>query len=398
MTENTVDAPQPEKPSSDDASFSMEAQMLNALEIFHYENRFRESVFVIALEQEVPLSNILTDLRVLQASDIRVILFCRDTPTLEAELHEWSLRGAKFRYFRHPINKDVTKTMNNVIRRELNADVIPVIALDQVAEDDPRKPFTSRAERAKSFALQALDTAQDFSARKIFFLSSFKGLEIDGKLKSHPSEDDIRGYLQGGQTINIGREQLAFIQEQFVDRGIEIALLEGASGILFQEIFTHRGKGTLFTEDYPNVIRRGELHDVTDISLLMKPSISSGAILPVSEDDIAAADESYFLFTVNGVIVAASRLVDYRESCELAKFSTLPRFQGKGRARKLALAMVEEARLRGKKYVFALSIEPKMWEFFQDLGFEPIEREALPSRWRSEYDFKRPSRAFRLEL
>src|SRR5262245_58337570 len=107
----------------------VEAQMLNALELFHYENRFRDSVFVIALEPEIPLSDIVTDLRVIQASDIKVILFCRDTPELSEELHRWSLRGTSFRYFQHPLGKDITKTFNNVLRRELKAGVVPVIAL-----------------------------------------------------------------------------------------------------------------------------------------------------------------------------------------------------------------------------------------------------------------------------
>lgn len=376
----------------------IEAQMLNALEIFHYESRFRESVFVIALDADIPLSNILTDLRVIQASDIRVVLFCRDAPELADELLRWTNRGTKFRYFLHPLGKDITKTFNNVLRREINAGVIPVIALSGVGEEDPKKPFTFRAERAKAFALQALDTAQDFAAQKVFFLTSFRGLEVDGKLKSHPSEEDIKRFLQGGHTINIGRDQLMFIQEQFVDRGIEIVLLEGTGGALFQEIFTHRGKGTLFTEDYPNVIRRGELADVTDISLLMKPYVATGAILPVGEDEIAASVNSYFLFTVNGVIVASARLADFGEACELAKFSTLPRFQGKGRARKLALAMIEEAKLQGKRKLFALSIEPRMWEFFTELGFEEVARETLPEEWRKTYDFSRPSKAFLFEL
>lgn len=378
---------------------SIESQMLSALEVFHYESKFRESVFVIALDPEIPLSNIVTDLRVIQASDIKIILFCRHVTDISDELQRWNLRGAKFRCYVHRLGKDITKTFNQTIRRDLNAGVVPVIALEgSVPEEDSRKPLTSRALTAKAFALQALDTAQDFAARKVFFLSSFRGLEVDGVLQSHPSEEEIRGFLQGAQTINIGREQLSFIQEQFVDRGIEIALLEGKSGALFQEIFTHRGKGTLFTEDYPNIVRRGELQDVTDISLLMKPSIAAGTILPVSEDSIAEHIESYFVYTVNGAIVASARLVEYGEACELAKFSTLPRFQGKGRARVLALKMIDEASKLGKRFVFALSIEPKMWQFFEGLAFAEVPREDLPEQWKSGYDFTRPSKAFRLEL
>ena len=373
--------------------------MLSALEIFHYESRFRNSIFVLALEPEVPLASILTDVRVIQASDIQIVLFCRETPTLRDELGLLNLRGSRFRHFPHPLGKDVTKTFNSIIRKELHEGAIPVLALQNTEGDlDPKKPFTNRAKVARAFALQALDTAQDFSARKVFFISSFRGLEVDGVLQSHPSETEIRSFLDGDKPINIGKEQLNFIQEQFVDRGIEIVLLEGKSGSLFQEIFTHRGKGTLFTEDYPNIIRRAVLSDVTDLSLLMKPSIAEGVILPVTEDQIAEQIDTYFVYTVNGAIAASARLADFDEACELAKFCTLPRFQGKGRARQLAIEMIDAARKAGKKYVFALSIEPKMWEFFSALGFVEVERETLPASWRESYNMKRPSKGFSLSL
>ncbi|MFN8392726.1 MAG: GNAT family N-acetyltransferase [Bdellovibrionota bacterium] len=375
----------------------IEAQMLNALELFYYESRFRENVFVIALEEDIPVSKILTDLRVIQASDIRVILFCRETPGLAEYLEQQNMRGSRFKHYPHRLGKDVTKTFNSVIRKDLAQRAIPVLALQgEPSGSDPM--LTPRVVTARAFALQALDTAQDFSARKVFFLSSVRGLEVDGVLQSHPSENEIRQFLDSACSINIGKEQLAFIQEQFVDRGIEIALLEGKSGNLFQEIFSHIGKGTLFTEDYPNVIRRAELADVIDIAVLMKPSVAAGVILPVPEDEIAAHIESFFVYTVNGAIVASARLADYGEGCELAKFSTLPRFQGKGRARQLAIEMIEAARKLKKQYVFALSIEPKMWQFFEALGFHEAPRESFPLGWREGYDLHRPSKGFRLDL
>jgi len=50
------------------------------------------------------------------------------------------------------------------------------------------------------------------------------------------------------------------------------------------------------------------------------------------------------------------------------------------------------------EYVFALSINEKMWTFFKNLGFSEVERKELPQQWQNQYDFSRPSRAFRLVL
>jgi N-acetylglutamate synthase-like GNAT family acetyltransferase len=60
--------------------------------------------------------------------------------------------------------------------------------------------------------------------------------------------------------------------------------------------------------------------------------------------------------------------------------------------------MIEEARLLGKKRLFALSIEPRMWEFFEELGFHRVDRNTLPEEWQRSYDFSRPSKAFLLAL
>ncbi len=58
----------------------------------------------------------------------------------------------------------------------------------------------------------------------------------------------------------------------------------------------------------------------------------------------------------------------------------------------------EEARAQGKKFVFSLSIEPKMWQFFLGLGFVETDRATLPEEWQKGYDLSRESKGFRLDL
>ena len=83
---------------------------------------------------------------------------------------------------------------------------------------------------------------------------------------------------------------------------------------------------------------------------------------------------------------------------EVAQFATLARYRGKGRARELAQHLVEAARQQGFHGVFALSLDERMWAFFQELGFREVPRETLPSRWAAQYDMGRPSRAFAKDL
>lgn len=235
-------------------------------------------------------------------------------------------------------------------------------------------------------------------AKKIFFLSQFRGVEVGKRLVYQLTPAEIERLIAGNEETSVGADRLNFLLEENVSTGISLVVVEAKAGRLFLEVFTHRGKGTLITRHYPDEIRRGRLGDVTELSLLMRPSILAGVILPTTDDEIATNISSYFLYTVNDALVACTRLIDYGDSSELAKFCTLPRYQGKGRARDLTRRMIEEGRAQRKKFVFALSVSPKMWEFFTELGFREVPRETLPESWKEKYDFTRPSKAFRLDL
>ena len=63
-----------------------EAKLLDALELFQYSYRFRHSLFLLLLDPSVPLTGILTDLKLLQSSHISVMLVCRDYPELQTKL------------------------------------------------------------------------------------------------------------------------------------------------------------------------------------------------------------------------------------------------------------------------------------------------------------------------
>jgi N-acetylglutamate synthase-like GNAT family acetyltransferase len=132
--------------------------------------------------------------------------------------------------------------------------------------------------------------------------------------------------------------------------------------------------------------------------LLMSPSIKAGNVLSVSEEAVAHDIDQFYVYCVNDAIIASAKLIDYGAAAELGKFCTLPRYRGRGRARKLARNLIQRAREEGKVYVFGLSTSKEMWDFFKDLGFTETPRETLPDDWKRNYDFNRPSRAFRLDL
>lgn len=368
-------------------SQSVDLRMLDALEIFHYSYRFQNRLFILVLSESIDLRHIITDLRVLHSAHIQTVVVCHDHDKLLNLLQAWNNRGCPFQYISRVFENSTTEQSAQAVQEILSDNSIPVFGLS--AQD--HKPINNDALDRFSMHLASFLTVD-----KVFFLSQEPGLIIDDRFLSHTTPDEIQEFLEPDRQINIGKGRLQYLIEQSREQGFDIVLVEGKSGCLFQEIFTHRGVGTLLTSTYPNTIRNAELSDVMDISLLMKPYVQSGAILHVPEDDLAEEIGNYFVYSVNNSIVAAAKLTEYGNAAELAKFCTLPRYQGKGRAHELAIRLIEIATQIGKKSIFALSIDPRMFDFFTNLGFSECPRQELPDNWLKKYDLNRPSKAFRL--
>jgi amino-acid N-acetyltransferase len=177
---------------------------------------------------------------------------------------------------------------------------------------------------------------------------------------------------------------------------LEFSILNAERGSLFQEIFTHEGCGTLVTETYENIIRPAERKDILSIRRLLAPSVAQGHVLDIDEDEVARQVDSFYVYTINSSVVAAAVLKSHGKHSELGKFCTLPRFQGKGRARELAKYMIDAAKAAGQESVFALSTNPAMWKLFRSLEMKEVDRRTLPESWAANYDFSRPSKAFLL--
>jgi len=361
----------------------IETQMLDALELFHYAYKFRHHQFVLVLEEGALLEEIMLDIRVLYSAHIKIIILYQANQSIGEDLWRWTERGFRFCHTASTPPEQAIEVLN----RERDRENVTIVGLDL---EQCREP--------ESLTRQSLRVAATLGADKIFFFGAHKGLTLNGKFLSHPLPSELELSLSQRQTINMAPSRLQMMLEETLQCGIEIVILEGRSGTLYEEIFTHRGSGTLLTDDYPNVIRQGRDGDLTDLLMLVKHAVQQGSVLPVSEATLAETIHDYFLYTVNDSIVAAATLIDYGKSAELAKFCTLPRYQGKGRAKTLALQMIEKAAELKKEYVFALSVNPKMWDFFLGLGFVETAREELPKGWCTQYDFDRPSKAFRKNI
>ncbi len=368
---------------------SLDVQMLSSLEFLHYCRRFEDTLFAFCFEHSNHCAALVMDLRVLMAARIRQVVFCAADARLTETLESWNRAGDRFSVLEACVAdlRDVGFLAR--IRAELSSGNAPLVALRDFPESTQER---SEVERG------IVQCAVELGTKKIFFPGSEPGLLINGRCKSYPSIDQVREALEQGATLNVSRERVEFLIEQQERYGVDVVLLEARRGTVYEEVFTHAGAGTLFTCEYPNILRPATEADVRDIMALMQPNISDGSLKPITEDALLSIVRHFMVYSVNGQIVAAASLVDFGDSCEVAKLCTLPRFQARGRARALVRALLDEAQKRGRTSVFALTVHPYVGEFFKRLGFKLVAREELPEEWKAGYEFSRPSKAYRYSL
>ena len=368
---------------------SVDSQILSTLELLYYCRRFQNSVFAFLFKEHSHCEQLVMDLRVLQAAGIRQVIVCPDDDGLVSALETWNRAGDKFVVIEVAGAEIGSEALLSRLNSELSAGCSPFVALQDMPED-----LVTR----QALEGRIIECLASLGCSKVFFPAEEPGLVVDGVFKSYPTLDQVQEALAHGAKLNLPAERVRFLIDQQQLHDIDLVLVEARRGSIFEEVFTHAGSGTLFTRDYPNILRAATEGDVREIMAIMQPYVAEGALKPVTEEELLGTIRSFMVYSVNGQVVCAAALKPYGDSCELAKLCTLPRFQARGRARALVRALVDEARKQGKRSIFALTVQPYVGEFFERLGFTQVARETLPEQWQSGYDFSRPSKAYRMDL
>ena len=350
-------------------------RLLEANELFYYAWKFRDSKLLIALAEKNSITKIIDDLRVLQSSKINFNIVCEASTQTEEIANRLTNRGLPIDYYTN--FKSVEKSN-------------PAI-------------YSFNNKEYSNLINYTFGISKQLKADRIFYLSKHSGIQIKQELKSYLSFDEVKKLIESNQDIHFPKEILenCLSKENSIEN-TELSLLKCERGSLFQEIFSHEGSGTLITDKYSIDIRQAEENDIISIHRMLKPSIDAGWVLDVNEDQIAKLIKQFYVYTINTKVVAAAMIQDYTENnikaVELAKFCTIPRFQGRGGARRLANRLIQEAKKTNKSYVFSLSTNQAMWNLFNSLGMTETERKKLPKKWLENYDLTRPSKAFKLML
>ncbi len=404
--------------------------------ILQYVPRFREKIFVIAIDGEIVgshnFSNILLDIAVLRSLSIKVVLVhgasrqiqaladergvaisnadgvgITDEPTFRiaveaaAQLTNEIMRGLTAVDLRavyanaiiaHPAGilggvdflhtGRVEKVDVHSLHLFLDQGIVPIV---------PPLGFDGEGNtyRVNSDAI-ALEVAESLHAMKVIFLFSQDGVRIGGKLVEQLSITEAeelvkKKKLGDNPSLASKLDHAARACRQGVPR---VHLLNGSvNEALLTEVFSHEGLGTMIYSNEYQQIRRVMKKDVRHIIALIRESVGTEELIRRTRAEILAHIEDYWVFEHDRRLVGCVAMHTFpgEAKAELACLYVSKDLENQGLGLKLMAFVENLARQKGVRELFALSTRAFMY-LQQKGGFKEASPDLLPAPRRARYD------------
>ena len=270
----------------------------------------------------------------------------------------------------------------NLLRTLLEEGIVPVI---------PPLGFDSNGNtyRLNSDAV-AIEVGRALGAVKLMFICPRQGLEIDGKLVSQMSVQELEAALKTledkipADMVSKAHHALRACQNG-VPR-VHIISGEVDEGLL-AEVFSNEGIGTLIHANEYQAIRKAMRKDIRHIMALIKLAIQDGQLLKRTRNSIEKHIGEHYVFEIDNNIVGVVAVHPHldQKKVELASLQVNPVHERRGIGTKLAVYAESVAREAGAEKVFALSTQA--FTFFQHkLGYSEGGLDDLPPARREKYE------------
>jgi amino-acid N-acetyltransferase len=165
-------------------------------------------------------------------------------------------------------------------------------------------------------------------------------------------------------------------------------------GSMLLELFTHAGVGTMVTADTVERLRPARIEDVRGMLALIEPLEAEGTLVKRSRELLEAEIGNFFVVEHDGAIVGCAALYPFPadKSAEFACLAVAQEYRDEGYGERLLKACEERAKTLRIRRVFALTTRAAHW--FLEQGFRAAAVDALPSRRRELYNWRRGSKVF----
>ena len=404
--------------------------------ILQYIPRFREKVFVLALDGAVVtdenFANLLLDVAVLRSLSIRVVLVhgasaqikalaaeqgitasnldgsgITDAPTLKLALtaanrltHE-ILEGLSANDLRavttnaviaHPLGilQGVDHQMTGKVER-IDVEMLQKLLDNGMVPVVPPLGFDGdgRTYRVNSDSV-AVALAEALKATKLIFITATDGIRVGDQIIRQMLVAELETVL-AMQKNSIAPEVLSKATHAVAACKASVPRVHIINGCvdegLLAEVFSNEGIGTLIYANEYQQIRRAMKKDVRSIMSLTKGSVATEELVKRTRVAIEKQLGDYYLFEIDKNTVACIALHVYPEhnKGELACLYVSPSHENQGIGRKLIQFIESKAKELGLSELLTLSTQA--FAYFQSKGgFSEGTSDDLPPARREKYD------------
>lgn len=402
--------------------------------ILQYVPRFREKVFIIAVDGEIVTSdnfpNILVDIAVLRSLSIRVVLVHGASAQIQhlatAEgLTASDLDGAgvtdedTLRLALTAANRLTHEILEGLSASDLRAvSTNAVIAHPLGILHGIDHQFTGKVERIDVELLQsllgqgivpvlpplgfdgdgrtyrvnsdsvALELARALGAVKLIYITTGDGLTSRGTLIRQMVVADLGRLLEKDQIDPAVRSKARHAHAACQTGVPRVHVINGhLDECVLAEVFSNEGIGTLIYANEYEQIRGALKKDIRSLLKLIQSSVLSQELVKRSRYNLDKHLGDYYLFEIDRNPVACVALHAYPEvrMGELACLCVSPSHENQGLGRKMVQFVERKARDKGLEALFALSTQA--FTYFQSkVGFVEGSSQDLPPARREKYE------------
>ena len=404
--------------------------------ILQYVTRFRDKIFVIAIDGEIlgseNFANILLDIAVLRSLNIKVVIVHGAGMQIERAAFEQGIKVSNFDgtgvvdeatlqlsinvairltneimegltqvdlraayancVIAHPFgilhgidyqySGKIERVDTKTLELFLNQEIVPVIP--PLGFDGEGRTFRVNSD------LVATEIGEALHASKIIFLSPFDGLVVNGQRIGHLVAAELEELLKK-QKDNLPKGLSSKLEHaaQACLYGVpRVHLLNGnVNEALLAEIFSNGGVGTMVYSNEYEQIRRLYKKDIRAVMSLIQQSVKSEELVRRTRAEILSGIDDYWVLEIDRHIAACVAIYPYPEQkmAELACLYVSRSNENQGFGRKLMSFVENLARQRGYSKLFALSTQAFVY-LQQKGGFVEASPDILPPARRAKYE------------
>ena len=249
-----------------------------------------------------------------------------------------------------------------------------------------------------SSAILAQQVAVELKADKLFFVMGEQSpISKDGEIIPAMNIEELDEYIAKLSDDNQIKNLLGLCRAACLNGVNRSHLLDGnLDGVLLTEIFSDLGSGTMIYTNNYGKIRPMQQTDIPSVLAVMRPFISSGKLLPRTEQAIALELDDFSVYDFDGGVRACASLHKYEDGqYEIAAVAVDEAYSHIGIGPKLVESLVQKAKACGAKSVFIMTTQASDW--FEKIGFAEDSIDSIPAERKSKWTPERGSKVYRLK-